>query len=358
MTLLDPNMRLVTCILRFCLVFSAALANHARADPQVFELDAPTAHDAYLAGELTNWDQGKLPMRRGVDGKWRVSVDLAPGQWVYKFVVDGRWIADPATADHDADGQGSQHSFLFIGKGDWEDLAQVPKGRVDTLMLASKAWGKAMKLNIYLPPGFDRGKSYPVLWLLHGAEMDADQWLKTGKVDRYMNNLISRGAIRPFVVVMPSSEGVPYIGKSEQFITQELPAWLTKTYGLQADRTQSGVAGMSMGGSGALRLPLKHPDLYGFSFALSGYYSDEFLAALPNSGGLPMQLVLLCGSDDDLVATNRKLVDALNARHAKFYYREDAGAHTWQYWSHRMVAMLTAADAFFGVGNAQRFPIN
>jgi enterochelin esterase-like enzyme len=342
-----PDRHRVAAVIRWCLVLSALLGGPARAELQAFELDAPAARTVYLAGEMTRWDQGKLPMSQGADGRWRISVDLAPGQWLYKFVVDGRWMADPATADHDADGQGGQHSFVFVGKGDWQELPSVAKGRVDTLMLASKAWAKAMKLNIYLPPAFERGKPYPVLWLLHGGGMDADQWLKTGKVERYMDNLIARGAIAPFVVVMPSSGDAPYVGPSEEFITSELPTWLGKTYGLRVDRKRSAVAGMSMGGLGAFSLPLRHPDRYGFSFALSGYFSDEFIASLPASARLAMQSVLLCGSDDELVATNRKLVAALQARHARFTYREDPGGHTWQYWSQRMVEMLSAADAFF-----------
>lgn len=323
------------------------VAAPAHAELQRFEFEAPAAHEVYLAGEMTGWDQGKLPMQPSPDGKWRVDVELAPGQWVYKFVVDGRWIADPSTNDHDADGQGGQHSFLFVGAGDWVAQPQVPQGRVDTTQVVSRAWRRPMKVNVYLPPGFARGRHYPVLWLLHGRGMDADQWLRTGRVDRYMDNLIARHAIRPFVIVMPSSADVPYVGASERFITRELPAWLARTYGLRADRRQSAIAGMSMGGTGAFRLPLKRPDRYGFSFALSGYFGDDVIAALPARGRLPMQATLVCGRDDELVATNRRLAEALQARGARFSYREDAGGHTWQYWSRHMTEMLTAADAYF-----------
>jgi enterochelin esterase-like enzyme len=329
-------------------IAALAAAAGAGAAPHVFELDAPAARQVDLAGEMTDWDRRKLPMQQAADGKWRVTVDLAPGQWVYKFVVDGRWIADPANPDQDADGQGGRHSFIFVGPGDWQPPAPGRQGRVDTLMLASKVWGKAMKVNVYLPPGFERGRPAPVLWLLHGAGMDADQWLKTGRVDRYMDNLLARGAIRPFVIVMPSSEAVPYTGRSERFITQELPAWLARSYGLKAKRAQTAIAGMSLGGLGAFRLPIKRPDLYGMSFALSGFYDDPFIGALARTGSLPMQTILVCGSEDPLVATNRKLVTALHARGARFSYREDPGGHTWHYWSQRMVEMLSAADEYFG----------
>ena len=348
-----PDRRRPVTAASFATVIAVGLAGIAQAEQHTFELNAPDAHHVYLAGEMTQWDKGKLPMRMETDGKWRVTVDLGGGEWLYKFIVDGKWIADPASLAHDADGQGGQHSFLFVGAGDWQEHPEVPKGRVDTVMLASKAWGKSLKINVYLPPDFATGKRYPVLWLLHGSNMDADQWLKTGEVNRYMDNLISRGAIQPFVIVMPSSEGVPYTGKSEQFITQELRAWLAKTYGLETSRAESAVAGMSMGGFGAFDLPLRHPDLYGLSVALSGYFSDDYIAKLPRPTRLPMQAILLCGSNDDLVGTNRRLAQALRERKLDFYYREDAGAHTWQYWSNRMVEMLTAVDTFFA---AERTP--
>ncbi len=331
----------------------AVFGTQARAETHVFELDAPAAQVVHLAGEMTRWDQGKIPMRRGADGKWRASVDLAPGQWVYKFVVDGRWIADPANADRAADGQGGQHSFVFVGAGDWQVRPKVPQGRVDTLKLPSKAWGKAMKVNVYLPPGFASGADLPVLWLLHGSGTDADQWLKTGRVDRYMDNLIARGAIRPFVIVMPSSESVPYVDVSDEFISWELPPWLARTYGLRTERARSAVAGMSMGGAGAFILPVRHPGLYGFGFALSGAFDDQVIAALPASGPLPMQAVALCGRDDTLVGANRRLAQALRARNARFTYREDAGAHTWHYWSRRMAEMLISVDIYFAGGHAK-----
>ena len=332
------------------LALAFGLAGSANADERAFELEAPGARSVYLAGEMTGWDRHKLPLHRDADGKWRVVVDLANEEWLYKFIVDGRWTADPGTADHDADGQGGQHSFLFVGRGDWDEIPGVSKGRVETRMVESESSPSPRKVNVYLPPGFDPGKPPPVLWLLHGSGMDADQWLRTGKVDRYMDNLISRRAIHPFVIVMPSSGNVPYTGTSEAFITHELRTWLAKTYGLATERATSAVAGMSMGGFGAFALPLRHPDLYGFGFALRGYYSDGYITSLPRGGALPMQTRILCGSDDALVDANRRLVRALKERRGEFYYREDAGGHTWQYWSNRMVEMLTTVDAYFDAG--------
>lgn len=325
----------------------------AQALPVRFELKAPDAHQVFLAGEMTDWDRAKLPMTQGPDGVWRTTVDLASGQWLYKFVVDGLWITDPVGTQNDADGMGGRHSFVFVGDGDWAAHAGVRAGRVDTVELASAAWGAPVKLNIYLPPGFKPGRPLPVLYLLHGYGMDADQWFKTGQIHHFMDNLIAQTLIHPFVVVMPSSGKEAYTGASERFLTTELPAWLKQRYGLRLASKQAGVAGMSMGGFGAFYLALQHPDLFGIAVALSGAYPQAYVADLAADKRLPFKFIQLCGSEDEWVGSNRMLARALLARGDAFYYREDSGAHSFQYWNHRMPEMLLAADAYFTRGYAR-----
>lgn len=319
----------------------------AKALLQTFELDAPNAKQVYLAGEMTNWDANKQAMKKDATGKWHITVDLGQGQWLYKFVVDGQWITDPATALHDNDGQGGQHSFVFVGDGAWSEHAEIAHGKVETLMLPSKSWGKSIKTNVYFPPDFKSGQAYPVLLLLHGSGMDADQWLKTGMINRYMDNLLAQKTIQPFVIVMPSSEKLNYVDESERFITQELPVWLNNTYGLKPGPKRFAVAGMSMGGFGAFHLPSEHPDLFGFGFGLSGFYPTPYINALPKRNPLPFKFMMLCGSDDGLVSSNQNLARVLKSHGTPFYYRENPGAHAFQYWSNHTVEMLTAVNHFF-----------
>lgn len=61
-----------------------------------FTLDAPQATEVILMGDFNQWNPQKHPMKRGSDGKWQKSVMLAPGQYQYKFLVDGIWRRDPA----------------------------------------------------------------------------------------------------------------------------------------------------------------------------------------------------------------------------------------------------------------------
>lgn len=319
----------------------------ATADTFNFELDRPAAKQVFLAGEMTDWDKARKPMLKSADGTWRVTVELPPGEWLYKFVVDGEWIADPSTTDNDSDGQGARHSFVFSGKGPWRERSGIAHGKVETTMLPSTAWGKQMKVNVYLPPGFTRAKAYSVLVLLHGAGMDADQWYKTGQIQRYMDNLIADHSIEPFVVVMPSSADLYYVDKSDTHITQEMPRWLASRYGQTLDARHSAVAGMSMGGFGAVILPMNHPDLFGLGYAVSAYFPPDQLARMVIPKPLPFRLLMFTGDQDRVRESAPPFLDKLVQSGARFSYQQDSGGHTWNFFSLHITAMLREASQFF-----------
>ena len=330
------------------LLIESSLPVHA--EPVVFSIAAPDAKQVFLAGEMTDWDAGKRAMQRDASGIWRTSLDLEPGEYLYKFVVDGRWVQDPVTPDHDSDGNGGQHSFVFVGGGAWTVAPGTPRGEVQVHQVESRELGKTMTVNVYLPPGFKRGEQLPVLWLLHGSGMDADQWLRTGHVERAMDHLLADGTIRPFVIVMPSGERDEhsYDGASDRFIATELPLWLASTYGLHSTRAKSALAGMSRGGYGAVALAVRHPQEYGFGVALSGAYPPALMREVDKAPLLPTKLILRCGTEDRLLPTNRALVEVLKRRDAAVDYVEEPGAHTFHLWSRETAMMLTAVDSYFG----------
>ena len=328
-----------------CLLIAAVAQAHA--EPVAFTIAAPDAHAVFLAGEMTNWDEGKQAMRRDAAGIWRVTLDLEPGEWLYKFVVDGRWVQDPATSDHDADGRGGRHSYVFVGSGPWTVRPGEPRGQVRVHQVESRGLGQSMTVNVYLPPGYQRGQELPVLWLLHGGDMDADQWLKTAHIERYMDHLLAAGTVHPFVIVMPSAGKEPYDGASDRFIGTELPDWLEKTYGLHPAKARAALAGMSSGGYGTVALGVRHPGQYGFGYALSGWYPPALLKEVADAPVLPGKLVIRCGSEDRLLPMNHDLVQVLKKRGASFDYKEDPGAHTFHLWSQETAQMLTAVDGYF-----------
>ena len=129
-----------------------ACAPPAHAAPASFSIAAPDAGQVFLAGEMTDWDAGKVAMQRDENGTWHTALDLEPGQWLYKFVVDGQWVQDPATPDHDADGQGGQHSFMFVGDGpsSIELFVTLPSGEVVHTGGVLALWALGL-LSVWLP---------------------------------------------------------------------------------------------------------------------------------------------------------------------------------------------------------------
>ena len=77
-------------------------------------LDYPDAGQVYVAGEFNDWSVDATPMEKGDDGIWRATLKLKSGRYLYKFLVDGDWIEDPANPDMEADPYGGNNSVLTV----------------------------------------------------------------------------------------------------------------------------------------------------------------------------------------------------------------------------------------------------
>jgi len=62
---------------------------------QTFSFSAPTAMSVLLVGDFTQWQQHSIPMKKEKNGIWTTTVELAPGEHNYRFIVDGEWRDDP-----------------------------------------------------------------------------------------------------------------------------------------------------------------------------------------------------------------------------------------------------------------------
>lgn len=66
----------------------------------VIACQAPDAAQVLLAGSFNGWKPEATPMKRRADGQWETSLELPPGRYEYKFIVDGRWCCEPGEPDH------------------------------------------------------------------------------------------------------------------------------------------------------------------------------------------------------------------------------------------------------------------
>jgi chromosome partitioning protein len=81
----------------------------------MFSLEAPAAAEVVVTGEFTNWSrQGVRLQRDSRDGLWRATVDIDPGEYEYRFIVDGVWIRDPNNRDYVRNEFGQENSLLVV----------------------------------------------------------------------------------------------------------------------------------------------------------------------------------------------------------------------------------------------------
>lgn len=132
---------------------------------------------------------------------------------------------------------------------------------------------------VFLPPSYATQKTrrYPVVYALHGYSIGAEQWTHEIHVPQTIEGAIAQGA-QDMIVVLPDSKtvynGSMYsssvtTGDFENFIAHDLVAYIDAHYRTIAKRSSRGLVGHSMGGYGASRIGMKHPDVFGSLYIMS-----------------------------------------------------------------------------------------
>jgi len=86
----------------------------ANVKTQTFLFTAPTAMSVQLVGDFTQWQKSPIQMQKGAGGIWRATVELAPGEHHYRFLVDGQWRDDPECTVRVPNPYGSQDSVRKV----------------------------------------------------------------------------------------------------------------------------------------------------------------------------------------------------------------------------------------------------
>ncbi|TRW46827.1 alpha/beta hydrolase [Georgenia yuyongxinii] len=208
----------------------------------------------------------------------------------------------------------------------------------------------------------------PVLYLLHGLTDDATIWTRRTSIERYV-------ADRGLAVVMPQVDRSFYVderygNRYGSFLTEELPELVGRFFRVSSRREDTFVAGLSMGGYGAMRWAMTRPTRFAAAASLSGVldlaaqqaedhrddlypriFGDEpiaggefdLLALLHRAGAhdvhLP-DLYVCCGTDDALLAGNERFRDEAARAGVPLTYDTGAGAHDWAYWDAKIRDVL------------------
>ena len=318
-----------------------------------FRLRAPEAENVELECQMF---EGTKAMSKNDDGIWSITVTpRQPDIYPYAFVVDGTKIADPENV-HIFPNEGFKYSLADVKgpKPEWQDLQNVPHGKVSYTYYTSKAVGFDRPVVIYTPSGYDPAsdEKYPVLYLIHGMSDTYETWFKVGKVNNILDNLIAAGLAKKMIVVMPYANPYPEMIRrgqariynpmdteliNKEFIESVVP-FIEENYNVLTDADNRAIAGFSLGGRQALACGLGNPDRFHYvcAFApaifgpeISGNFRNGTYAEADVLNDNLKLLWLSCGTSDFLYNSSQELEKNLkkyDIRHTTMY---PEGGHTW-----------------------------
>lgn len=266
-------------------------------------------------------------------------------------------------------------------------IAQTGKV-LDNQTLKSKILKGDRKFAIYLPPDYETSqRTYPVLYLLHGAGDDHTGWVQFGEVLHIADKTIAEGKATPMIIVMPDANtgrrgyenDIKNEWRYEDFFFEELMPFVEKNYRIKAEKRFRAVSGLSMGGGGTFTYALHHPELFSSACPLSAatgpssiedaktrlarnnqtatddelqaYFNRQSVLTLinnvPDNQKKAVRWYIDCGDDDFLFEGNSLVHIAMRKKEIPHEFRIRDGGHTWTYWRTSLPTVLEFVSASF-----------
>ncbi|QIA06626.1 alpha/beta hydrolase [Draconibacterium halophilum] len=263
-------------------------------------------------------------------------------------------------------------SFLSFAQG----------GKVlDNLKVKSEILGMERNYAIYLPADYETSeRSYPVLYLLHGATDNHTGWVQFGEIKHIADKAIAEGLATAMIVVMPDADtkqmgytNTPNGWRYEDFFFDELMPHVEEKYRIRKEKRYRAISGLSMGGGGTFYYALHRPDLFSSACPLSAstgpltredvdnqlkrrgmaeatnqqkdewfenYSVLEMVKTKPEKELESVKWFIDCGDDDFLYEGNSLVHIQLKKRNIPHEYRVRDGAHNWTYWRESLPVVL------------------
>lgn len=162
----------------------------------------------------------------------------------------------------------------------------VPSSSTMKVSFYSKSLQKNMRLNVYLPPNYDRKHNYPVLYVLHAYKLNEDHWFNDLQITQKADEMIEKSSIKPLIIVAPEmdnsfgvnssvqpgyqagsgnpgDDGVLTTGMYEDYVTKDVVPYVDSHFNSIRSSNSRYIGGTSMGGFAALHIGLRHPALFG-----------------------------------------------------------------------------------------------
>lgn len=244
-----------------------------------------------------------------------------------------------------------------------------PQGIAEEESLTSEVLGVERGYSIYLPKSYtvEEERTYPVLYLLHGAYGDHTDWVERGHIQDVANRLIDGDKAIEMIIVMPDAgtewdgyfnmDGWPY----ETFFFEEFIPHIEENYRIKTGRENRAIAGLSMGGGGATVYGQKHPEMFSTVYAMSALMTlgegeglnqqdskfqelnrtvreNSAVNFVTNADEKAIEQIksirwfVDCGDDDFLFDANIAFVEEMRRKDIPLQFRVRDGGHDWEYW--------------------------
>jgi enterochelin esterase-like enzyme len=275
--------------------------------------------------------------------------------------------------------------ILFVSTGIYAQTGKV----WDNLSMKSKILNMERKFAIYLPPDYESSqRSYPVLYLLHGAGDDQTGWVQFGEVLHIADEAINTGSATPMIIVMPDGNTGKrgYVNdikgewRYEDFFFQEFMPYVEKTYRIKGEKRYRAISGLSMGGEGTFIYALHHPELFSSACPLSAatgpksvqdlknyrlwgtaegitddiqkaYFAKysvlSLIDSIPDNQKKAVRWYIDCGDDDFLYEGNCLAHIEMRKNEIPHEFRIRDGAHSWTYWRTSLPVVLEFVSMSF-----------
>jgi len=330
-----------------------------------------------IAGFGTVEQPGVAQLTEGKDGVWSYTTEkLAPELYSYTFNIDGMTgVKDPANVYVNRDIVSFSNIFIVSekqgDKGDIYRVNEVKHGNLSKVWYDSPTLKMQRRMTIYTPAGYDKGKNYPVLYLMHGAGGDENAWSELGRAAQILDNLIATGKAKPMIVVMPNgntdcqaapgewSRGMyqpsfmgsvnqkPIATMDESFM--DIVKYVESHYKVAKNKKNRAICGLSMGGGHTFATSKRYPDsfnyigLFSAGLHISGDRTKSFYELLKENtevqgqlaklfAGKPALYWIAIGKTDFLYQQNADLRKYFDEKGYPYVYVETEGGHIWRNW--------------------------